>query len=260
MENIKIDPFHLEDIKNEHHPSIFTKSDGYDLFILRTAIQEKGRIVPISNAFIFTEESYYYFDKNESKFINLKDTQSLHKMLDKKIDTMLKITTDFFNTLESIEDKFYEDGNIQGFNRVWFSYKNELIKLNRILFKDIEALKGFITSYKKEDDFLETNFSDLLEHLERSHRNSSHALEKLDTLYNLYITNSNERMNQTIYFLTLLSAIFLPLNLMVGFFGMNTTSMPFTKAEGGTYSVVMLLAAFALISSILALFLKKRKN
>lgn len=35
----------------------------------------------------------------------------------------------------------------------------------------------------------------------------------------------NEKMNQSLYFLSILSAIFLPLNLIVGFFGINTNDL-----------------------------------
>jgi magnesium transporter len=64
-------------------------------------------------------------------------------------------------------------------------------------------------------------------------------------------------MNNTIYTLTLLSAIFLPLNLIVGFFGMNTTSLPFTVGDGGTYSVITLLITTAILSSVLTIIIKR---
>jgi magnesium transporter len=57
---------------------------------------------------------------------------------------------------------------------------------------------------------------------------------------------------------TLLSAIFLPLNLLVGFFGMNTTSLPFSQSEGGTYSVLAILFVVAIIATLLAYFIKNR--
>jgi magnesium transporter len=39
-------------------------------------------------------------------------------------------------------------------------------------------------------------------------------------------------MNRSIYILTIISVIFLPLNLVVGFFGMNTGGLPFQHAMG----------------------------
>ncbi|PLY09306.1 MAG: hypothetical protein C0626_09950 [Arcobacter sp.] len=65
-------------------------------------------------------------------------------------------------------------------------------------------------------------------------------------------------MNRTVYILTLLSGIFLPLNLIVGFFGMNTTSLPFTQGDGGTLLVINTLFISAIISTLLVYFIKKR--
>jgi magnesium transporter len=56
-------------------------------------------------------------------------------------------------------------------------------------------------------------------------------------------------MNRIIYILTIISAIFLPLNLVVGFFGMNTTSLPFTKHAGGTYNVVLIMIFLGILTS-----------
>ena len=105
---------------------------------------------------------------------------------------------------------------------------------------------------------MERNFEDILEHLQRAYRNSGMLLEKLDALHNSYIVENNEQMNRTVYILTLLSGIFLPLNLIVGFFGMNTTSLPFTQGEGGTYLVLNTLFVSAVISTLLVYFIKKR--
>ena len=49
-------------------------------------------------------------------------------------------------------------------------------------------------------------------------------------------------MNKMIYILTIISAVFLPLNLLVGFFGMNTSGLPFTTPEvNGTLNVIFLM-------------------
>lgn len=255
----KLDKFHLKDIDNEQHPSIFSIHDEYDILIMRLPYKLEEHYEYVSHAFVFTEDSYYYYDKVEKKFDDLKSIRGVYNLLNKKIDSTMQMTNEIYDSIEEIEDGFYESEYIKEFNHIWFSYKNSLIKINRVLLKTIEQLKRFIQNYKREDDFLEINFSDLLEHLERTHRTASHALEKLDALYNFYSSNNNEKMNRTIYVLTLLSGIFLPLNLIVGFFGMNTSTLPFTQEEGGTYSVIILLAAMGIISYLLLLLLRRNR-
>lgn len=258
MIDIKINDFHLIDINNALHPSMFTSTDTYDLFIFRLPTIEKETIIPKNSAYLFTKDSCFFYDNNE--FVELDGFKGLHKSLNKNINISMQITLNIYHLIENMEDTFYENQDIKEFNKIWFTTKNNLIKVNRVLNKAIEEFKHFIKKSKKEHDFLEIHFDDLLEHLERTNRNALHGLEKLDTLYNFYVSTNNEKMNKTIYILTILSGVFLPLNLIVGFFGMNTTSLPFTKNEYGTYSVIMILFLVILITYTLNKLLKKYRN
>jgi len=256
----QIDSFHLEDIKNDLHPSVFFKNDNYDLFILRIPQLCEGQVVFTSKAFVMTNESYYYYNKDEGKFVDLTNFRGFYKVLDKYIDATLKMILKYLDEIETIEDLFNEGKSVKDFNHQWFSYKNDSVKTNRILFKAVETLADLIFIYKQEDDYLEQHFEDIQEHLQRAYRNSGLLLEKLDALKTFNMTKNNEQMNQTIYILTLLSGIFLPLNLIVGFFGMNTTSLPFTVGDGGTYNVITLLILTAVVTSFLTIIYKNLKN
>jgi magnesium transporter len=56
-----------------------------------------------------------------------------------------------------------------------------------------------------------------------------------------------------------LSGIFLPLNLIVGFFGMNTTSLPFASELGGTHIVMWILFSVIVVSFGIIIYAKKMK-
>lgn len=254
----KIDSFHLEDIKNEIHPSVFFEHEDYDLFILRIPQLIDEKMVLLSKAFVITAEKYYHYDKQKDEFIDLVNMKGFYKYLDKYIDNTLKIISKRFDEIELIEDTFYEGKTIKDFNQQWFSFKNDFVRINRILFKAVEVISDLIENYKKEDDYLERNFEDIQEHLQRGYRNSGLLLEKLDAIHNFYLMQNNEQMNKTIYILTLLSGVFLPLNLIVGFFGMNTTSLPFTVNVGGTYNVIILLVTTGIVAVLVTMFFKNK--
>ncbi|MFA7082999.1 MAG: CorA family divalent cation transporter [Arcobacteraceae bacterium] len=256
---VNLDEFHLKDIKNPIHPSIFMQEKEYDILIIRLPY-EKRTFQNESYAFVMTNESYYLYNKSNHEFKDLVDIKGFYELLNEKIDIAMNMTYEMYDKIEDIEDELYENKHINGFNHKWFFYKNSLIKINRVIEKAIEAMKSFIKNYKIEEDFLEINFSDLLEHLERTGRTAAHALEKLDALYNFHASYSNERMNKTIYVLTLLSGIFLPLNFLVGFFGMNTTTLPFTQEEGGTYFVISILASVLFVCLLVIIYLNRVKK
>ncbi len=54
----------------------------------------------------------------------------------------------------------------------------------------------------------------------------------------------DEKMNRIIFVLTIISAIFLPLTLITGFFGMNTSDLPFTHGTYGTLKATILALIF----------------
>lgn len=254
-----IDPFHFEDLKNPYHPSAFFQHEMYDMVILRLPyMKNQNEIDYTSKAFIITDDAYYYYNKENSSFENLGDIKSFYKLIDNSVDATMKLINSYVENIESMEDKIYEGKSLKKFNQQWFINKNDLIRIHRILNKTVEAFTLMMKTYKKEDDFLEHHFEDINEHINRALRNTGYLLEKLDSIYNFNLTQTNDQMNRIVYILTLLSGIFLPLNLIVGFFGMNTTSLPFTKIDGGTNNVILLLIVSALIATLLT-FLMRRK-
>jgi len=258
MFDIKINNFHKTDLNNPLHPSAFIQTADYDVFIFRLPFSEDNSIVSKNSSYICTKDSYYLY--NQDEFIDLHNFKGMYKSLNEVINHSMHLTLDIYRSIDDMEDSFYESQNVKDFNKIWFTKKNNLIKINRVLNKALEEFKNFIKNYQNESDYLEVHFDDLLEHLERTNRYAVHGLDKLDTLYNFYTSTNNEKMNQTIYILTILSGVFLPLNLIVGFFGMNTTSLPFTKNEYGTFSVILILLGALFISYTLTILLKKYRQ
>jgi magnesium transporter len=260
MLDLNIDNFHIIDIQNEMHPSMFSSHENYDVLILRLPFIDNEKIISKSYGYIFIDNSYFFYNKKEHKLIDLKSINGLYQNLNENINLTMNIALNIYQNIETMEDDFYENKNINDFNKLWFANKNDLIRISRAISKAIFEYKKFIENYKDKNNFLEIHFDDLLEHLERSNRHASHALEKLDALYNFYVSTNNEKMNKIMYILTVISGIFLPLNLIVGFFGMNTTSLPFTKAENGTAFVMLILLGIVIVLYALNFMIKRYKQ
>ena len=120
MCNVNLNEFHLKDIENEIHPSIFIKNEAYDVLIMRLPYQSEKTFKNESHAFVVTESSYYFYDKVEKEFKDLHDIQGLYNILNEKINIAMHMTYNLYNKIERIEDGFYEHRYIKRFNHQWF--------------------------------------------------------------------------------------------------------------------------------------------
>jgi magnesium transporter len=242
----KLDRFHLLDLKNPTHPSMFAEEETYDILILALPFKEKELKID-SYAFVFDDATYYYFDKTSQIFVDFETMQKVYELLNEKTNITMKMVASIHESIDWMEEKLYENTNLSSFMRHWLGHKKDLARIHRLLSVAEEVLEQFIESYLKEEDFLAIHFKDIHEHLERTNRSVLLAMDKLGNLYNFYTSRNNERMNKTIYILTILSGIFLPLNLIVGYFGMNTQGLPFSEFPNGTSMVSGVIVVCALM-------------
>ena len=109
---------------------------------------------------------------------------------------------------------------------------------------------------RRERELLRVRSRDVLEHVERvlSHvRRLEHSAE---TAVQLHFSALGNRTNAIMRTLTVLTAIFLPLNLITGFFGMNFDSLPLIHRSAGVWVAVSFMIAVVLV--LLLVFLRKR--
>lgn len=253
----KVDSFHLSDLKNPIHPSSFVEEEEYDILIL--ALPERnGKLTISSYAFVFDTQSYYYFDKASGEFVNIVTMQKVYEFLNEKTNKTMKMVSLIHESIDEMEEKLYDNAYSSHFMHYWLENKKDLSRINRVLTLSEEVLDSFIEHYLKEEDFLAIHFKDIHEHLSRTNRSTLLAIDKLNNLYNFYTSRNNEKMNKTIYLLTMFSGIFLPLHLIVGYFGMNTQGLPFDGIPYATSLVTIVMASCAFGMTMVIAFFKRR--
>lgn len=253
-----LDPFHKEDLANPVHPSVYIDHENYKFLILRLpSVNDKDEIVMVSRGFVVFEEEIFQYDRKLQKLVKLGNNwHSFYLYLDEIIDNTLSLASRMNDEVVDMEERLYGQKIPKDLLSSWFSHRSYLIRMNRVMRRTIDIYEKFFIRNKQSFDMFIHSFDDLSEHLIRSQRHIEHSIEKLNSIYSFYSAINNDKMNRSIYLLTIISAVFLPLNLAVGFFGMNTGSLPFTS-DGGTLRVVMLLSS---ISLVLVLFLLYRKQ
>ena len=98
---------------------------------------------------------------------------------------------------------------------------------------------------RRERELLRVRSRDVLEHIERvlSHvRRLEHSAE---SAVQMHFSAQGQRTNDIMRTLTVLTAVFLPLNLITGFFGMNFDGLPLIHSRTGVWIAAGMMAVVA---------------
>jgi Mg2+ and Co2+ transporter CorA len=98
----------------------------------------------------------------------------------------------------------------------------------------------------KSLDMLKVRSRDVLEHIERVVHHVGRLEQSAETAVQMHFNVQSNRTNEVMRTLTVLTAIFLPLNLITGYFGMNFENFPALHAEGGVRWTEVLMIVVAL--------------
>lgn len=124
----------------------------------------------------------------------------------------------------------------------------------------LDALEGWAmpedAAALRELDLLKVRSRDVLEHIERVVTHVRRLEHSTETAVQMHFSVQSNRTNDIMRTLTALTAVFLPLNLIAGIFGMNFDFIPLVHQQDGFWWAV---GAMGVISAALvALFWRKR--
>lgn len=105
-------------------------------------------------------------------------------------------------------------------------------------------------------DQLVARARDIIEHIERVVHHARRLEQSAETVVQIHFSAQSNRTNDIMRTLTALTAIFLPLNLITGFFGMNFEFMPVIHHANGFWWTVGLMGLIIVV--VVAVFWRKQ--
>ena len=109
---------------------------------------------------------------------------------------------------------------------------------------------------QRELDLLKVRSRDVLEHIERVVRHVRRLEQNAETTVQMHFSAQGHRTNEIMRTLTVLTAVFLPLNLITGFFGMNFDFLPLVHRQAGIWWIVGTMSLVA--AGLVTVFWRKR--
>jgi len=109
---------------------------------------------------------------------------------------------------------------------------------------------------QRERDLLQVRSRDVLEHIERVVHHVRRLEQSVETAVQIHFNAQSNRTNDIMRTLTVLTAIFLPLNLIAGIFGMNFDFIPLIHSNVGFW---LTMASMGLIAVVLAVYFWRKR-
>ncbi len=145
--------------------------------------------------------------------------------------------------------------------RVALHQLDEICEDQRSAMQDwLEALKTAPEPNNVQDqhahDMLQVRSRDVLEHIERVVHHVRRLEQNAETAVQMHFNAQSHRTNEIMRTLTVLTAIFLPLNLIAGIFGMNFEFIPLLHRSNGFWLAMVAMALTTVV--LVAFFWRKR--
>ncbi|MFT7434505.1 MAG: magnesium transporter [Psychromonas sp.] len=261
----------LEDIADVYKRPEYSEFINGHFFSLKFVQFQKG-VLHIQNVSIYFDTGFVlsFQEDDDDIFIALRDRieQAKGRVRLKKADYLAYAIIDFvidnyFTVLDEIEERIehLEEvliSDIENFDRGQiFVLKKDLLRIRKVVAPLREALYAFSKSDSDDiEDKTKVYVKDVYDH-------TISVVDSLDTmrdiltgLQEIHISEMSMKMNKVMQFLTIITAIFVPITFLAGIYGMNFQHMPELAHKNGYY---VLLGVMALLSGAMLLYFRRKK-
>ncbi len=238
-----IDPEHVADSLNPTHPSFFDGTPDYDMLVFE-GLGPSDDPFPLETRTI----TFFMFDRMlitvraEDSVSTQKIRQRLldgrlrmpesplllaHLILDNMIDRFLKIREPMDRRYTEMQDELLDTHAPMSDWRALLQGRREVRRLEALSESQLESLDAWRRGTRLDwNSREEVQLRDLTEHVGRVLAHASGQERDLEAAVQLHFASMSHRTNRVVQALTVLSAVFFPLTLITGIYGMNFEHMP----------------------------------
>jgi magnesium/cobalt transport protein CorA len=273
LTGVRVFDDHVADAANPQHPSFFDSTEQYELVIFRglapdsTAEKIATRPMALFNldrllATVRAADSRSVqqirtrFLSTASKCPGSVD-DLMHRLLSALVDHYLELRHPLTAQLERWQKLLLDPRRPF---RDWaklLESRGEIRKLQHLCEEQRDAIQEW-RDYRLADisQALQVRFADLVEHIERVLHQAQTLERQAEAAVQLYFAAMSHRTAEIMRLLTLITAIFMPLTLITGIFGMNFEFLPGLHTRFGFWLSIAGMAA--VVAAMLTYFKLRR--
>ena len=166
-----------------------------------------------------------------------------HAILDRFVSNIRPAVDHMTDVMDDLEDAAINNPIpvvLEGIVRL----KRSALRINRAMQRQIEVLHTLRSHYAQQDTALGIEFQDLAEKATRTFEINGILRERADSALAIYQGSVSLKQNETMKALAIIAAVFLPLSLVAGIYGMNFAYIPELSYRWGYHAILVAMAIF----------------
>ncbi|MFN0280172.1 MAG: magnesium/cobalt transporter CorA [Pyrinomonadaceae bacterium] len=171
----------------------------------------------------------------------------LHQLIDQVVDLYMPVIDDFEDAINKFEDRVFLMKKAD--NKILeeiMDLRRSVVRLKRISSRQMDVLQRMSHGeFPQIPEPVLPFYRDLYDHLLRISDLSESYRDLVNSLFDIHFNVTANRTNDIVKFLTIFSAIWLPLSFIAGVYGMNFENMPEIKSRYGYFLTLGLMALVA---------------
>lgn len=244
LHSIKFDPTQ-EDVLQTHELDIFLG---------------KHYLVTYQNIAIPVVDKVRQYIERDARFLQRGADHLFYKLADDLVGETLPVVDQMDDAIDAIEDRMFKGSNQQLLEEI-FTLKRSLLHLRRILMPQRELFNKLA---RGDDHVIDEQervfFRDIYDHMVRLYDISESLRDLISGVLETYLSVINNRMNDVMKTLTIITTLFMPISFLTGFFGMNffAADPPFS-AWTSEPMLIIVLCIFVLLPVGMYIWMRSRK-
>jgi magnesium transporter len=190
------------------------------------------------------------------------------RMINMMVDSYLELRKDLSTQLDHWQTELLNPRSHFTNWSALMAARNELHTLEDLCEEQHDAMQEWLDTMREqsatqlklssqaEHDGLVARARDVIEHIERVVRHVQRLEQAAESAIQIHFGAQSNRTNDIMRTLTALTAIFLPLNLITGFFGMNFETFPLIHYQNALLWTIAFMVTIALVLGLV--FWRKR--
>ncbi len=271
---------HLSDLENLTHRSFFDSTQDYEMIVFRGLAVRSASDKASTVIRLRTRPSVFFMFPRCLVSIRSVDSQvvpAIHERLttpgqrlpSRPEELMLRIVSAMVDRYLDLRDPLSEQ--LERWQRElldprrpfndWLTLldgRREARRLEQLCEEQLAAIQEWLderlerraepgaTGFAPLNDALQVRATDLIEHIDRILVHARRLESSVESAVQLHFSSTAHRTNEVVRTLTTITAIFLPLTLITGIFGMNFEAIPGLHSPLGFWITMAAMAAIAL--------------